>query len=336
VKRYTAADPCPVCHGHERLPHGQGQRCAGFASDDGKWARCTREEWAGELPLDPRTDPPTYLHRLCGLCNCSTKHAPSDVSQNGAAAHPPRQSRRRIVATYDYTAADGTLLYQTVRYEPKGFCQRRPDGRGDWIWQNALDGVLRVPFHLPELLAAPTRTLFIVEGEKDADRLASLGLLATCNACGAEKWTDALSEHLRGRARVVLLPDNDAAGRRHGESVAGSVTAVAHVPDVRVIELPGLSDGGDISDWLDGHDVEELKRLVTQTPSWKPTATSDPPADDQLRADAAALGELARHAHLRGTLDPHVAGAMRLVAKALGVSAARLAEAVREATETAA
>jgi putative DNA primase/helicase len=264
------------------------------------------------------------------LCNCSAQHAPSEVSQDGAAAHAPGQPQRRIVATYDYTDADGTLLYQTVRYEPKGFCQRRPDGRGDWIWKNALGGVPRLPYRLPELLSAPTRTLFVVEGEKDVDRMAALGLLATCNACGAEKWTDALSEHLRGRARVVLLPDNDAAGRRHGQGVARSVTTVALVPDVRVIELPGLSEGGDVSDWFEaGHDSEELKRLVTETPRWKPQA----PTDDQVReaGDAAMLGELARHAHLRGTLDPNVAGAMRLVAKALGVSAERLADAVREA-----
>jgi hypothetical protein len=94
--------------------------------------------------------------------------------------------------------------------------------------------------------------------------------------------------------------------------------------------LSGLPEGGDVSDWFDaGHDSEELKRLVTDAPRWKPQA----PTDDQVleAGDAAALGELARHAHLRGTLDPQVAGAMRLVAKALGVSAERLAEAVREA-----
>jgi putative DNA primase/helicase len=188
-----------------------------------------------------------------------------------------------------------------------------------------------VPYRLSELLAQPTRTLFIVEGEKDADRLASLGLLATCNACGAEKWTDALSEHLRGRARVVVLADNDVAGRRHVQRVARSLTTVAGVPDVRVIELPGLSEGGDVSDWFDaGHDSEALKRLVTDAPRWEPQAA---PVDDQVLEadDAAVLGELARHAHHRGTLDPQVAGAMRLVAKALGVSAERLADAVREA-----
>jgi hypothetical protein len=129
----------------------------------------------------------------------------------------------------------------------------------------------------------------------------------------------------------VVLADNDVAGRRHVQRVARSLTTVAGVPDVRVIELPGLSEGGDVSDWLDaGHDADELKRLVTDAPRWKPQAV---PADDQVLepGDAAVLGELARHAHLRGSLDQHVADAMRVVAKALGVSPERLAAAVKEA-----
>ena len=40
---------------------------------------------------------------------------------------PKEKSKRRIVATYDYTDENGTLLYQVVRYDPKDFRQRRPD-----------------------------------------------------------------------------------------------------------------------------------------------------------------------------------------------------------------
>lgn len=327
MRRHTAVAPCKVCAGYESMPRGQGRRCAGFTSDDGLWVHCEREESAGDLHIDERTTPSTYRHWLGGACYCNHQHLGVVSVQNGQAR---TTSLGRIVGTYDYTDAAGDLLYQTVRFAPKGFCQRRPDGRDGWVWKNALEGVARVPYRLPELLTAPTRTVFIVEGEKDADRLASLGLLATCNACGADKWTDALSEHLRGRGRVVVLGDNDVAGRRHVERVARSLTTVAGVPDVRVVELPGLSEGGDISDWFDaGHDSEELKRLVTDAPRWEPQA----PTNEQVveAGDAAVLGELARHAHLRGTLDPQVAGAMRLVAKALGVSAERLADAVREA-----
>src|SRR5215472_9254861 len=52
----------------------------------------------------------------------------------------------RVVAAYDYVDEAGKLLYQVVRYEPKKFQQRRPDGKGGWIWN--LDGVTRFgPFH---------------------------------------------------------------------------------------------------------------------------------------------------------------------------------------------
>ena len=98
----------------------------------------------------------------------------------------------KIVATYDYTDADGKLLYQVLRLEPKDFRQRRPDGNGKWIWK--LDD-RRVPYRLPELLKYPDATIFICEGEKDADRVAELELCATTVAAG--KWT----ERLRHRTR---------------------------------------------------------------------------------------------------------------------------------------
>ena len=71
--------------------------------------------------------------------------------------------REQIVATYDYTDEQGTLLYQVCRLSPKGFRQRRPDGAGAWIWN--VERTRRVLFGLPELRG---QTLaYIVEGEKD-------------------------------------------------------------------------------------------------------------------------------------------------------------------------
>src|SRR2546425_837977 len=92
----------------------------------------------------------------------------------------------RIVRTYDYRTENGDLLYEVVRYDPKGFKQRRPDGAGGWIW--SLEGVQRVPYRLPELFAEPERFVFIVEGEKDVESLERVGLLATTCPQGAGKW----------------------------------------------------------------------------------------------------------------------------------------------------
>src|SRR5262249_45819455 len=76
------------------------------------------------------------------------------------------------------------LLFQAVRYTPKGFNQRRPDGAGGWIYK--LDGAPRVLYRLRELMAADlSAPVFLVEGEKDVERLRAGGLVATCSPMGA-------------------------------------------------------------------------------------------------------------------------------------------------------
>ncbi|UJX47168.1 AAA family ATPase [Xanthobacter sp. YC-JY1] len=184
--------------------------------------------------------------------------------------------RGRTVATYPYHDETGTLLFEVVRSDPKDFRQRRPDGAGGHTWN--LKGVRMVPYHLPELLEAigQERTVFIVEGEKDVDRLGRLNIPATCNAGGAGKWRDDFAAHFAG-ADVVIVPDNDDAGRDHAEKVARSLASVA--ARVRVLALAGLPRKGDVSDWLDaGGTVDELHRLAEEAPTWKPTVATRLPA----------------------------------------------------------
>jgi hypothetical protein len=167
--------------------------------------------------------------------------------------------QRKIVATYDYHDQHGQLLFQVVRFDPKDFRQRRPNGNGGWIWN--LDGVERVLYRLPELLrAAPFATVFICEGEKDCDALHDRGPIATTNPGGVGKWLPSMSEHLRGR-NVVILPDNDDAGEKHAGDVARTLRDIAK--SVRVLRLPNLPHKGDLSDWLAaGSTAEELDRLA--------------------------------------------------------------------------
>ena len=118
--------------------------------------------------------------------------------------------------------------------------------------------------------------MFVVEGEKDADRLAKLGLIATTNAGGAGKWQAEFSQYLKGR-RVVVLPDNDEPGREHAQDVARSLSGLAS--SLRIVELPGLLEKGDVSDFLtQGGTLQDLLDLAKDTPEWKPTATPDEPA----------------------------------------------------------
>jgi len=160
---------------------------------------------------------------------------------------------RTIAACYDYTDDAGRLLYQVVRTEPKGFFQRRPDGIGGWIHKK---GERQVLYRMAEVLKSPS--VFVVEGEKDAESLRDHGFVATTNAGGANApWLPQYTESLRGR-EVILIPDNDPPGRQRVLTIARAL--LGHAARIIVLELPG---GKDISDWIDlGHSEVELVELI--------------------------------------------------------------------------
>ena len=209
----------------------------------------------------------------------------------------PRKAKAKIVATYDYQAADGTLLYQVVRFEPKDFRQRCPDGAGGWVWK--VKGVERVPYRLPDLRDAfPGDPVFIVEGEKDADALIALGLVATCNAGGAGKWPAEFAPYFRLRD-IVILPDNDEAGADHAIMVAMSLTGLTgSAASVKIVQFPDLPSKGDVSDWIAaGGTVARLKTLAASTAVFdRSTVKVEPsqPARKSYGARPAWIDELQR------------------------------------------
>jgi AAA domain/Homeodomain-like domain len=180
----------------------------------------------------------------------------------------PSHTEPNIVAVYDYCDEKGELLFQVVRFEPKDFRQRKPDGHGGWNWK--LGDTRRILYRLPELLRAVAvgETIFIPEGEKDVDNLRAVGLEATTSPGGVKKWRNEYSNHLRG-ADVVVLVDNDAPGREHAAQVAASLRGIAK--RVRVLDIGKLwadcPDKGDISDWLAaGGRIETLKAITDALP----------------------------------------------------------------------
>jgi 5S rRNA maturation endonuclease (ribonuclease M5)/archaellum biogenesis ATPase FlaH len=180
------------------------------------------------------------------------------------------ETQKRIIkTTYDYTAEQGNLLFQTVRYEPKDFKQRRPDGKGSWIWsltENKRFVIPLVPYNLQEVVKA--KSIIIVEGEKDVEALKGIGLIASCNPMGAGKWRPEYNRYFKGK-RVAIIPDNDRAGHDHAQTIAKNLKEIAE--SVKVIELPGLTEKGDTSDWLiQGHTKEELIEIIKDTPEWIP------------------------------------------------------------------
>jgi len=202
---------------------------------------------------------------------CETKNILEIIGMEWKDLFPNRgENKSNILQTYDYNDENGVILYQAVRLEPMDFRQRRPDGKGGWIWK--LEEVRRVLYRLSEVLKADS--VFICEGEKDCEALRSIGLTATTNPGGAGKWKDEYSEFLQGKD-VVILPDNDDPGRSHADQVAQSLQGKAK--SIKIVNLPELPVKGDVSDWLDSMDaldpgeiIQILNALVGQTQEWKP------------------------------------------------------------------
>lgn len=178
---------------------------------------------------------------------------------------------------YSYTDEDGKLLYQVVsKRNPTRFLQRQPDGKGGWTWN--VQGVRRVLYRLSEVARGVEECefIYIVEGERDADNVSKLGLVATTNSGGPGRWRKEYSSFLKG-ALVFILPDNDEKGRDHAQEVARALHGVA--TGVWIVELPDLPKGGDVSDWVrrrksEGADNEEIRQeleeLAVQAEEWTP------------------------------------------------------------------
>ncbi len=213
-------------------------------------------------------DFPTTLKALADFAGATeSKNFPNAQT----APTPTPKSKKEIArtieancsATYHYMDESGKYRFSVLRFEEQGkvktFRQWRFEHQAQ-RWVQNVRGVELIPYHLPEVLKAGT--VFVVEGEKDCDNLAALGLTATCNAAGAGKWKDEYSQWFREK-QVVILPDNDDPGRSHAADVAQKLGPYA--ASLRVVELPGLPEKGDVSDWLNnGGTVEKLHELVAQ------------------------------------------------------------------------
>lgn len=187
------------------------------------------------------------------------------LRSEGLLGDAPRH--RQSSETYDYQNEAGQPLYRIERKYPKDFRQSVWDAsRSEFrCFTGCMEGVRRVPYRLPELLAsASDDTVFVVEGERCCERLRDLGFVATTNAAGAKKWGCGWgAEYFTGR-RVVILPDNDQAGRDHEKIVRADLEG--HAAAVATLILPGLPDKGDIIDWLNaGGTAGELRELAMAT-----------------------------------------------------------------------
>jgi hypothetical protein len=195
---------------------------------------------------------------------------------------------RKFEDQYDYPDKGGKLLYVKKRWRlPSGektfsYHHPGPDGR----LLPGLGGRKPVLYNLLAIAAAaPGSVVYIVEGEKDVNRLKKEEKLATCNPEGASKaptdgrqakckWLDRYSDELVG-FHCLVIQDNDQAGRDHAQGVARSLHGKA--ASVKILDLVKLMSDlpkkGDVSDFLDhGGTLDQLDELACQTVEWKPLA----------------------------------------------------------------
>ena len=201
-------------------------------------------------------------------------------------SHNPKETRqKKLVATFSYEIERDKEAYQIRRYDLGN------GGKTFEAWHKTNDryvaGILKkgeyVPgmgkykdrpilYHLPELkewIAADKR-IYLPEGERKAELIIKNGGAATTSPFGAghNKWRPQYSEALAG-AKVVILPDNDKTGQDF--ALEKAVRMYGKAVSVKVLELPGLPEKGDIVDWFDaGHTFEELERLADRCPEYEP------------------------------------------------------------------
>jgi hypothetical protein len=249
--------PCPKCGGTDRF--GVNTRDFTF--------NCRRCGGKGRGPID--------LQMFLDGGNL-------DEAVEKLTGEPPPKSNRNDLAKPHRDA--GAWIYYDPAGKPYLKVRRfdKPDGSkfypqyrwGDGQWLKGKPNAPKIPYRLPELLDSDhSEPIYVTEGEKCADAVAGLGLVATTGSEGAGKWTADLNEWFRDRI-VYLLPDNDLPGSRHAEDVAKNLTGIAKA--VCIINLTDLDVKEDVFDWIKrGGTKEKLEEFGYAAQEWQPKSNGE-------------------------------------------------------------
>jgi hypothetical protein len=235
-------------------------------------------------PRDDAIECRDYVREKAGLPDWEPQRANGNThSGYDFTPQPATQEPFRLIESYIYHDADGTPLRKVDRKErpnprkrngkgkDKSFPQSHWDGQH---WVSGATGVKHVPYRLPDLLRMRAEVahdvIHLTEGERHADRLIELGIIATCCDGGAAKWYPELNQYFEG-ATVIIHEDNDASGRGHVRKVGESLLGTAE--ELRVLTFRDLAEGADILDVLQGAegDLNRLgERVEKHCRPWSP------------------------------------------------------------------
>ncbi|MHB1038678.1 MAG: YfjI family protein [Pirellulales bacterium] len=180
----------------------------------------------------------------------TTKPAPRTFSTAAAAIADLESRLGPRSAEWTYQSAAGEPVGIICRWDtPAGKTIRPVSRRADRWGQGGMDAP-RPLYGLPTLAGATT--VYVCEGEKAADAVRSLGPVATTSAHGSKSAAKTDWSPLAGK-NVTILPDNDQAGAAYAAEVAGLLAKLTPAPTVRIVDLPGLVEKGDVVDWVAAH-----------------------------------------------------------------------------------
>jgi len=240
--------------------------------------RRSGDGWTARCPAHDDSNPSLSITESEGrlLLYC---HAGCDYRDIVKHLNLPEEDHEPIV--YTYTDEVGVPLYEVVRFPGKDFKQRQPNG--EW----GIKGIRRVPYRLPTVLLASE--VYVVEGEKDVERLLENETVATCNMGGAGHWDESWGSIFRDRD-IKIVADKDVTGRKHATEVRDAL--LPHAASVVVLEA---RSGKDVSDHLAaGFTLDELVQTWPRQHSWRPRVLS---TEEKIEIPQPTIGGLVYPGH---------------------------------------
>lgn len=262
---------------------------------------------------------------------CSAEAVVSAVGLKMCDLMPANEKPRRTikgrwgdwVCDYVYTDAAGATLYKSSRYVKedgkKTFIIKVPDpsAKFGWAFGLAKKKVMRVPFHLPRVIASAKagKTIIICEGEKDVLSVEDVtGCAATCNVAGAMKWGYMFPEDwgkwFKGAKGVIIIADNDPKTKKVTKKVRGKTVeeeiehlrGQKHACDVRrrlldqgfsgkikLMVMPQVEGQAHVKDFTDWVEARRAAGLAADKAAFMEAFKNAAPWPEEWNFDSSAL-----------------------------------------------